>query len=508
MVDWVKRMVAGRKLWPQPDKAAHLAGKWAILVALSFVMLYLGDRLNASGMALTRFMARAQAPLTAQLHYPDPARDQITVLLYDQSFLDMSSSAWPVSYREHADQLLRLVEDPRARPKAIMLDVTFGQMRDDPTVDLLQQALCRIQREFKVPVFLAALAAPQGLVLRPGLEARPAGAEACFTLVGVDYLPDPLDGVAWSYPLSRHLSTAAGQPPSWESGPGPADAIHYRSAAMAMAQDAAGLALGAETVPMALVWGLVSAEQAERPTLCRPGQPDWQRLVPGVLRQLWEDAPTAPLCPYHRTLSVAQMGSLPEDLLATYLGGKYVLVGAQVPGYNDFAHSPVHGNTLPGVLMHAMALDNLLTYGGNYKLHAEWTLPPAAELVWPGIAGISVVFLVHELTQLFKKWTPLRCLGLVGWGGLTVAGPRRSKLQQVPPLCAGVVVWLLQLTLQTAMAMVVIAALQYWFRIGMLPVVELVSMTLVAEGLGIMEKIATFINPPPVEPPPENGHQP
>jgi hypothetical protein len=69
------------------------------------------------------------------------------------------------------------------------------------------------------------------------------------------------------------------------------------------------------------------------------------------------------------------------------------------------------------------------------------------------------------------------------------------------------VVWLLQIALQTTMAMLVIALLQSLFRIGMLPVVELVSMALVAEGLGAMEKIAAFFKPAPVAAAPENVHQ-
>jgi len=40
------------------------------------------------------------------------------------------------------------------------------------------------------------------------------GIGSCFTLVGVDYTPDPLDGYAWTYPLTTHLEEAG-----WTSGP-------------------------------------------------------------------------------------------------------------------------------------------------------------------------------------------------------------------------------------------------------------------------------------------------
>jgi hypothetical protein len=47
------------------------------------------------------------------------------------------------------------------------------------------------------------------------------------------------------------------------------------------------------------------------------------------------------------------------------LRGRAVLVGAQVSGIPDWQLSPVHGQ-VPGVVLHAMALDNLLVRGDGY----------------------------------------------------------------------------------------------------------------------------------------------
>ena len=487
-----------------------LKSAWAllILIVVSFTLLWVGDKLNSSGMALTRFMARKQAPMTAQFSYPAQARDQITVVMYDREFLAATGSAWPIRYQDHADWLLRLTADPAARPKAIMLDITFGQERDDPTLAALQQALCTIQNDFKVPVFLAALPSPEDgrLRVRSGLVAdQPGLASACFTLVGVDYVPDPLDGLAWSYQLSRHLTDAG-----WQSGPSsaPQDAPAYRSAAMAMAQDVAHIDLGEETVPMAMVWGHNSAPQTHRPehlVNCRLGEREYQQFIPGVLRQLWEDAVRPPLCPYHQTLSMAQLGEMSEADLAPYVGGRYVMVGAHVPGYNDFADSPVHG-IIPGIHMHAMALDNLLTYKGRYKLSAEWTLPPSLALLAPGLLVILVVFLVHLGWAFFKqkalagfrhnahstgfvaRWTWFRMLC-----GEPVQGASYRTLQ-LTSFAGRVLAWFVQIWLQIAVSLLFIGVLQAYFRIGMLPVVELVGMTLVAEGMDYMNKIRCFLS--------------
>lgn len=489
------------------------ATQLAILIIVSFTMLWLGDKINASGMVLTRFMARAQAPLTAQFNYPAQARDQITVVMYDQEFLKTSGSAWPISYQDHADALLRLVADPGAQPKAIMLDITFGQERNDPTVAALQDALCSIQNDYKVPVFLAALPSPEDgrLKVRSGLNAElPGKAQTCFTLVGVDYVPDALDGLAWSYQMSRHLTDSGWQPGvAPDAGRQPA----YRSAAMAIAQDAARLDLGPETVPMALVWGHNSPTQTDKPESllhCRPGQSHLKNLVPGVLRQIWEASSQLPLCPYHRTLSMAQLGVLSEAELAPSLAGKYVFVGAQVPGYNDFANSPVHGLT-PGIYMHAMALDNLLTYQDRYKLSAEWTMPPSWDLLKPGLLGIVVVFFVHLVAHALKGLSVCSKLHLPGWGSTPELCPSchpesLSAGQQVRRFLIDAAFWLAQITLQTIVAMVLIGWLQAYFRIGMLPVVELVGMTLVTEGLQFVEKIQAFFAPATVDPPNQLTH--
>lgn len=128
---------------------------------VSIGMLWLGDKLNASGMVFTRSLAKGKATLTGQIHDASVARDQITVVMYDQQFLSQTGSAWPISYQDHADWLLRLTSDPNTRPKAVMLDITFGQDRADATLPAFRRALCKVQNELKVPVFLAVTAVAQ-----------------------------------------------------------------------------------------------------------------------------------------------------------------------------------------------------------------------------------------------------------------------------------------------------------------------------------------------------------
>lgn len=480
-----------RRKWPRyPLRSFWWA--YLILVLVSFGMLYLGDRLNATGMALTRFMGAGQAAVTAQLGYPATGRDQIAVVLYDEQFLRAYDSAWPISYRDHADWLLRLAGTPGARPKAIFLDITFGQARRDATLPALVEALCTLRQRLHIPVFLAALPGADGgpLALRAGMAE---GADACFTLVGVDYTPDRLDGFAWTYPLTHHLA-----PQGWTPGaPGVPGQPTYRSAALAIAQDAARLNLGEAAGPMALVWGHDAPAGAALPDLargCVPARELWRNLTPGVFLQFSEPPP---LCPYHRTLSMEQAGALPDDALAAWVKDRYVMVGASIPGHNDFAKSPVHG-LMPGIHYHAMALDNLLTYGDGYKLDLNWDPDGLPQLLLPGLATILAVLAVHWgfwwAANALRRWPPAkkgleRCTGYPACRALTDDSTRtgRSGLAVLAALA-----WAARLTVQFGSAAGLIALLQYFSRAGMLPIVELIGMTLFAEAVGYLAKLRWY----------------
>ena len=62
---------------------------------------------------------------------------------------------------------------------------------------------------------------------------------------------------------------------------------------------------------------------------------------------------------------VAGLGLQSGDL-ARVLAGRLVMVGGQFRASNDWVESPVQGEA-PGVHYHAMALDNLVEDGANYR---------------------------------------------------------------------------------------------------------------------------------------------
>ncbi len=191
--------------------------------------------------------------------------------------------------------------------------------------------------------------------------------------------------------------------------------------------------------------------------------------------------------------------------------GRYVLVGANIPGYNDFARSPVHG-LVPGVHYHAMALDNLLSYGARYKLNHEWNVEGMAVLAWPGLLTVLAILAVHALWSgglfLLKQtnWWQMQqrrviFLRMRAWTDRTTQRGRSGLA------LLGALAWIARVTLQFISAALLIALLQRISRAGMLPVVELIGMTLLAEAVGYLAQLRWYVlgdaalQPTPVSPP-------
>lgn len=75
-------------------------------------------------------------------------------------------------------------------------------------------------------------------------------------------------------------------------------------------------------------------------------------------------------CTYHLTLQPDIFFDYARnEEVAKIIEGSYVLIGADVSGAQDIVNSPIHGQ-LPAVNLHAMALDNLMTYGERYYRNA------------------------------------------------------------------------------------------------------------------------------------------
>ena len=466
-------------------RALSLVLAFAIFVATVGSAVWLGDQVSQSGSVMTRFVSRIQAALVAQALYPPSGRERILVVLFDDEYLHLQGQSWPVSYQDHADLIERLAMDPERKPASIFWDVTFAQARRDPTLPALGQAACDASLGQGVPVFLAALAGRNGLSQREELEAlNRAKGGRCFTNVVVDVRADPLDGIAWTYPVERALALAAGAPP-----------VRHPSAAVAVYEKTAGRALADRDTPIAIDWGLVHPAGAGFPVAqayCEAGAYDAKRYMPAVLRWLLStlgliDAPR-PICPYHETVSAARVIDMDPDALADLVRGRHVMVGGFVNGYNDFVVSPIHGH-IPGVYYHAMALDNLLVHGDGYKRHADWGAPTRA-LAWAALVTAALIFAVHvKVMPRARRWLALdakeRAADAAPCGASGLGQRLRYGLWSA-------LFWAGKLVLQLLVALALLSAFYVFFEIGLVALTELVGMVLVVEGVGLMALIRWF----------------
>ena len=239
---------------------------------------------------------------------------------------------YPVPYGVHAQILEALAS---YRPRAVFVDFAFIDAREDDRT--LAEALCGLHRRTSrapIPVFIAA---PNGAPVRKNLlecaqEASPEMQEA-----------EGVSGVLTYASRVEQVPTAA--------------------FALAASNSALRFDTGDTTDPLEIIWGAHVAPlnhkwmKCEQPTL-------WAGI-----RAMLKEGPLAVkiACPYTRTITVGHLLNFShDDDIKAALGGRTVLYGAGFRLTGDQVDSPVYAQ-LPGVYLHAMAYDNLVTFGKAYK---------------------------------------------------------------------------------------------------------------------------------------------
>lgn len=364
-------------------------------VAAGIVLFYFGPFANPP--ELLRLAHESGASAFSRLYEPRHQEDIAVVLVQDADLRALQAD-WPVPYSRWS-QLLRLLGCAQA--KAVFFDLALSRpeafvQQDEPGTAALAQmdhrvnhgqltpADCpgRTTEQLKaVPVYYGHLSAP-GETL-PGLipEARK--------------LPISWVGSPQAYPLTPrvqgtgHLSVAYRLLKHYCATPGaPAHPAHP-----ACLGDWAAGTLDQSLVPR---W----------PTRVPPSQSGWREgteacvaHAPGNGReallqwlQSWfEDEPTVyPQCQPFLTLSLSQVLQDFDRDMADTLRGRTVLIGTRLSGAADLIPTPTHGQ-LPGVYLHAVALENLLTMGERFDRI------DAAHISWLAVLFVLAVSLVHPL---------------------------------------------------------------------------------------------------------------
>jgi CHASE2 domain-containing sensor protein len=368
--------------------------------------------------------------------YGSTAQDRIAVVLIDQYTLAQRGESWPPRYA-YWDEVIRRIA--RQKPEAIFLDVLIEDRRAyDESLAHAQQGLGRTLTERGVPLYVATLDAERNSVFAdvPGVQP---------TMVG-------WSGYGDDYPLlvaEGHFFEDGGRPTSParqcrdDTPPTAAFALYRQLCAGGQAECPAQQATGDFCDPMVVQWGrnvapIVQARELISATQCQAGESSWVdrassafgSFIAALTSGLDADAlkRNRQPCPYAVTVREEDLGS---ERARGVLEGRVVMIGLSLAGIHDMVESPVHGQ-IPGVYLHAMALDNLLTWSADYFKRGDSAgslLTVGALLCWisaaliranpPRLAfflrlfAILLVLAVSVYLYLFRHRPPLDWLGLL-----------------------------------------------------------------------------------------------
>lgn len=395
---------------------------------LGVLLAYLSPHL-LSEEAAKRAMASLTAPFVAKFLYPDwkeasledtaqtslgvpegEARPPITLALVTDDDLQAYRATYPLPYSFHADRLDSIAS---RSPSAIFVDVAFLDERPDVSIVEFVQTLCHIglgavDRK-PVPLFLASLDY-MDLPLRNELKA--AALKGCFREVAVPRLTDRLDRNNWQYAL-QVTSEGADSGQTMDS---PALAMYKALRPAKEWSNSQGL------VDLALIWGLsphsynaMRMRDAKGQALCRDGFSFWRDIpVLGGILTDWLGDPSGlhgkPFCPYHASMPMYFLSSK-TDVADTLLRGRVVIYAVDLQSVGDYAYSPLH-DAIPGAYVHAMALDNLLRFGGAYPRAMDFDIGNVgnAATIFP----LIMITLVASLVVLSES-ARLRQMYLLKW---------------------------------------------------------------------------------------------
>ncbi len=172
-----------------------------------------------------------------------------------------------------------------------------------------------------------------------------------------------------------------------------------------------------QSPPIAIQWGIhLAPEQTRISDIAHCSAPEGllndvgKELVQAIFWKL--SGAEKSRCLYNFTLSASDLEvSTPEDraLLSKLLRDRLVLVGANITSTGDLVHSPVHGQ-IPGVYLHAMALDNLVTLGMDYDREPASLLD--FDVNWLDLVEIGLVALIALFKALHDRQNPAS--GIIG----------------------------------------------------------------------------------------------
>ena len=374
--------------------------------------------------------------------YKGDGQADTTVVLFLEEHLAALGESYPVSYEGHAQVLEAL---SAYRPRMVFVDFAFLDQRSGQDVRRLNEAICGL-KESGTAVYLAAPPPPAGAASRPpAVKANGHGLRdglqwSCFEVVTAKM--DAEEGASGVLTYSNGYCASPGPDrPCRQFVWSPAFAMYARNSTHTRLAPE-------DTQPMEIIWGNRVSELNQKWMGCTSGERPLRRLYTMLRRSPLAEKRK---CPHTNTISALHLlGPVDTDVQGA-IQGKAVFYGGSFQMVGDRVISPVFDD-LPGVYLHAMAYDNLVTFAGNYKRADHEGLSVSSV-----VNGLLLLFtvllllLVDKPPAWIKRWLSrlagvsprLKWLALVG-GILcviiTVAIPTSlAALVLLLPLLLGVV---------------------------------------------------------------------
>lgn len=342
----------------RPDRehmgALRLRVPFWFVFAFLFVFAAIQIILNPFGFSdLTQRYTQdiANLLITGPYLYPTTGHDQISVALVEDATLTDLQMPWPWSYGAQQRALDTLLA---YHPRAVVVDMLFVDPRNDPTLPDLIDEIARY-KQAGVPLYFVGASDPGQPAVRK--EIRDTGVKLVDPAVLVN------QGVVRQYPIEGHCFTPR------KSG----DQACRSLALEVYADNFRREPLAPLNGLMEIVWGTrtdLINEKLEHFTdsngvvhACSENQNiGWAERV--YLAFFDPSAVRSP-CPYESVIPVEALLQGKDDPDITRLASnRIIFYGASLTGVQDKDFTPVNG-LLAGVFVHAMALDNLISFHGS-----------------------------------------------------------------------------------------------------------------------------------------------
>ena len=345
--------------------------------------------------------------------YPTEAQQDILVILLDANSIQglhdsgfFVANEWPITYKDHSELLGLILEQ---EPAVIFGDIFFEKRRStDKTFPLFKKVLELNQSDkgHRTPIVFADVSNNAGGNI--------------FELEAIDQMIYMAPS-SWVLPKNSYPLYAEGErTPALllrdiycnQTAPTP-DCLKVESS-------------GASTDVMSVLWGSKTPDEMFpelRGQKCKTSTGKEFNLATLLLEGLlygFKNEKTRQLCPFHPVLygndvyNITRYGTCEQkQKLHELINGKIILYGTNFEAIHDLVDSPVHG-LVPGVFYHAMALDNLLTYGADYIRSQDEKSKIASCVLWLILAClIAAVFTICKKERSLIKTTKKYVGGLL-----------------------------------------------------------------------------------------------